>query len=42
MVPYIVELLNDDAALVRMAALRTLIQVVGVPNLTGLQSFIPE
>lgn len=28
MVPYIVELLNDDAALVRSAALRTLMQVV--------------
>jgi phosphoinositide-3-kinase regulatory subunit 4 len=28
MVPYIVELLQDDAALVRSAALRTLMQVV--------------
>ena len=28
MVPYIVELLDDDAALVRSAALRTLMQVV--------------
>ena len=28
MVPYIVELLNDDAALVRSAALRTMMQVV--------------
>ena len=28
MVPYIVELLNDEAALVRSAALRTLMQVV--------------
>ena len=29
MVPYIVELLHDDAATVRSAALRTLMQVVG-------------
>jgi phosphoinositide-3-kinase, regulatory subunit 4 len=28
MVPYIVELLDDEAALVRMAALRALVQVV--------------
>ena len=28
MVPYIVELLHDDAALVRLAALRTLMQTV--------------
>jgi len=30
MVPYIVELLQDDAALVRSAALRTLMQVVSI------------
>jgi len=30
MVPYIVELLHDEAALVRSAAMRTLMQVVGV------------
>jgi hypothetical protein len=30
MVPYIVELLQDDAALVRSAALRTLLQVVSI------------
>jgi phosphoinositide-3-kinase regulatory subunit 4 len=30
MVPYIVELLHDEAALVRSAALRTLMQVVSI------------
>jgi phosphoinositide-3-kinase regulatory subunit 4 len=30
MVPYIVDLLHDDAATVRSAALRTLMQVVGL------------
>jgi phosphoinositide-3-kinase, regulatory subunit 4 len=29
MVPYVVELLHDEAAIVRLAALRTLVQVVG-------------
>jgi phosphoinositide-3-kinase regulatory subunit 4 len=35
MVPYIVELLHDDSALVRSAALRTLIQAVGTIFLNG-------
>jgi hypothetical protein len=35
MVPYIVELLHDDSALVRSAALRTLMQTVSTIFLNG-------
>jgi phosphoinositide-3-kinase regulatory subunit 4 len=33
MVPYIVELLHDEAATVRTAAVRTLVQIVGLHEL---------
>lgn len=41
MVPYIAELLNDEAASVRMAALRTLIQVVS-PHVSGKRPLLRD
>jgi len=38
MIPYIVELLHDDSALVRAAALRTLMQVVSFISLICLEA----
>lgn len=36
LVPYVIDLLHDDAAAVRSAALRTLMQVVSVSKISGL------
>jgi len=41
MVPYVVELLHDDSALVRLAALRTLMQVVSL-SVSDFPSYLSD